>query len=238
MSLPVPHFFFAGLLSSFPLQFATVVLAVPFGIDASCALWEGPAWPSRCYVSLDAWAAVLWSSCEASFYTGVVPLQLARRGVYIDRTVTKVVPFIVFLNTLVRTTRLACLSRRRARPPLSSSRRRTMPAAHQPRVGELHWVVLQVLHWLQILVRGFVALQMRALVLGELVSGSHTHGGRSSSESDTTGDLASGGTDGDGVTANANVYDTVSNEWAKVASLPVGRVHFQMSVLGGIVCNV
>lgn len=42
-----------------------------------------------------------------------------------------------------------------------------------------------------------------------------------------------GGTDGDGVTANANVYDTVSNEWSKVAAMPVGRVHFQMSVLGG-----
>ena len=96
-------FFLSGILLSFPWRFAMIVLGVPSAIDAVCAIWEGPIWPSRCYDSLDAWAAVLWSSCEAAFYTGIVPLQLARHGAHFDRMETRLVPLVVFFNTVVRT---------------------------------------------------------------------------------------------------------------------------------------
>eukprot|EP00658_Telonema_sp_P-2_P022733 TRINITY_DN19096_c0_g1_i2.p2 TRINITY_DN19096_c0_g1~~TRINITY_DN19096_c0_g1_i2.p2 ORF type:complete len:242 (-),score=58.75 TRINITY_DN19096_c0_g1_i2:304-1029(-) len=41
-----------------------------------------------------------------------------------------------------------------------------------------------------------------------------------------------GGTDGTGISQNANVYNTVSNQWSQLATMPEGRVHFQMSVVG------
>ncbi|KAL1496316.1 hypothetical protein AB1Y20_016274 [Prymnesium parvum] len=94
-------FFLRGIVAHFPPQQAAFVLGMPFCIDAACALWEGPLWPTRGFTSLEDWAAVLWSGCEAAFYTGVVPLQLAHAGAHIDRQATAVVPLMVFLNTLV-----------------------------------------------------------------------------------------------------------------------------------------
>lgn len=95
-------FFVVGIMDLLSLQQALVVVGVPFILDAGCAVCEGPLWPAHGFTSFEDWAAVFWSACEAAFYIGVVPLQLAQRGVYIEREMVRSIPLLVFINTVVR----------------------------------------------------------------------------------------------------------------------------------------